>query len=146
MIGSIDRSLGTILFLMTTILLCQNSNSYAQKPLELKIKSVLFGGGSYYIDEEQGQDLIDFLEGEMLENYEIHIHSHTDNVGSIEFNKRLSQMRSWATKQLLISKNLPKEKIFIKDHGLENPEFDNSTWRGRAQNRRVDVVLFPLPS
>ena len=134
----------TVLFL--TFSLCSFINIYGQKPLELKVKSIFFGGGSYYIDEDQAKDLIDFLDGELLENYEIHIHSHTDNVGSIEFNKRLSQMRSWATKQLLISKNLPKEKIFIKDHGLENPDFDNETWRGRAQNRRVDVVLYPLPS
>ena len=118
----------------------------AQQPLEIKVKSIFFGGGSYYIDEEQGQEVIDFLNGELLENYEIHIHSHTDNIGSPEFNKRLSQARSWATKQLLIRGEIPIEKIFIKDHGLHNPEFDNDTWDGRAKNRRVDVVLWPLPS
>ncbi|MDG2451204.1 MAG: OmpA family protein [Saprospiraceae bacterium] len=146
MVISTYRCVGTFVVLFSLIFLCDISPINAQKPLELKIKSVFFGGGSYYIDEEQGQELIDFLDGEMLENYEIHIHSHTDNVGSIKFNKQLSQMRSWATKQLLISRDLPKEKIFIKDHGLENPEFNNETWRGRAQNRRVDVVLYPLPS
>lgn len=119
---------------------------FSQKDIEYKIKSIFFDGGSYYIDQEQGGELIDFLDGELLENYEIHIHSHTDNIGSIEFNKKLSKMRSFSARSLLINNDIPLEKIFIKDHGLFNPEFDNNTWQGRRQNRRVDVVLWPLPS
>jgi len=118
----------------------------AQKEVEYKIKSVYFGGGSFYIDEEQRQEVLNFLEGELLENYEIHIHSHTDNIGSVEFNKRLSRMRSFAAKRFIIENGIPVEKVFIKDHGLFNPDFDNDTWRGREQNRRVDIVLWPLPS
>ena len=113
---------------------------------EYKIKSVFFDGGSYYIDYEQREEIMQFLEGEILENYEIHIHSHTDNIGSVEYNNWLSQMRSWYTINFLISKGIPEEKIFIKDHGLFNPEFDNETWEGRSKNRRVDIVLWPLPS
>lgn len=118
----------------------------AQGVDEYKIKSIFFDGGSYYIDYEQRQEVLQFFEGELLENYEIHIHSHTDNIGSVEFNNWLSQMRSGATIQFLLDEGIPEEKIFIKDHGLFNPEFDNESWEGRSKNRRVDIVLWPLPS
>ncbi|GLR18549.1 OmpA family protein [Portibacter lacus] len=109
------------------------------------IKSIFFGGGSYYIDEEQEQAVFEFLNGVLLENYEIHIHSHTDNIGSRKFNEYLSQMRSGASYQMLEEGGYLMDNIFIKDHGFDNPEFDNATWEGRAQNRRVDIVLWPLP-
>jgi len=118
----------------------------AQSTPEYKIKSIFFDGGSYYIDHEQRDEVLEFFDGELLENYEIHIHSHTDNIGSVQFNERLSLMRSSATIYFLIQNGIPEEKIFIKDHGLFNPEFDNDTWEGRQKNRRVDVVLWPLPA
>jgi len=109
------------------------------------IKSIFFGGGSYYIDEEQRDEIYEFLNGVLLENYEIHIHSHTDNIGSREFNERLSRYRSGASYEMLEEGGYLMDNIFIKDHGFDNPEFDNLTWEGRAKNRRVDIVLWPLP-
>ena len=38
------------------------------------------------------------------------------------------------------------DNIYIKDHDFSNPDFDNDTWNGRLKNRRVDIVLWPLPS
>ncbi len=110
-----------------------------------KIESVFFDGGSYYLDQDQVDKIKEFLEGELLENYEIHIHSHTDNIGSIRYNQWLSSMRSQVTYHALQELGIPLDQLFIKDHGLHNPEFDNATWEGRAQNRRVDIVLWPLP-
>ncbi len=109
------------------------------------IKSVFFGGGSYFIDEEQEEGIYEFLNSVLLENYEIHIHSHTDNIGSRKFNEWLSQMRSGASYQMLEDGGYLMDNVFIKDHGFDNPEFDNNTWEGRAKNRRVDIVLWPLP-
>jgi len=109
------------------------------------IKSVFFGGGSYYIDKEQEEGVYEFLNSVLLENYEIHIHSHTDNIGSRKFNEWLSVMRSGASYEMLEEGGYLMDNIFIKDHGFDNPEFDNATWEGRAQNRRVDIVLWPLP-
>lgn len=109
------------------------------------IKSVYFGGGRYYIDEEQQNGVYEFLNGVYIENYEIHIHSHTDNVGGLEFNQWLSRMRSSATYQMLEQGGYPMDQIFIKDHGFFDPQFDNDSWEGRRKNRRVDIVLWPLP-
>ncbi|MCB0657897.1 MAG: OmpA family protein [Saprospiraceae bacterium] len=110
------------------------------------IRSIYFGGGSYYVDDDQKSELFLFLGSVILENYEIHIHSHTDNIGGVEYNQWLSKMRSEAVRDVLIDHLVPDNIIFIKDHGLRDPQFDNESWEGRRRNRRVDVVLWPKPS
>jgi len=108
-----------------------------------KIKSVFFGGGQYELDEDQIDDIKEFLENELLDYHEIHIHSHTDNIGSKAYNKYLSSKRSEFVIQLIVPQIMPANQIFIQDHGLERPDFDNRTYQGRAHNRRVDIVLWP---
>lgn len=108
------------------------------------VKSILFGGGSWYIDEYQIAELyhfIDSLPGAM--SYTISIHSHTDNIGGVAFNQMLSEYRSEAALQLLIRKGYLRDAIEIKDFGLHNPVFDNSTHEGRIRNRRVDIIFWP---
>lgn len=125
----------------------------AQDPLNLiddqkpyKIISIYFAGGRYYIDDNQKAKAIEFLNSHILDNYEIHIHSHTDNIGSIEYNNWLSKMRSRSTQLMLEEEGIPTENIYIKDHGLYDPQFDNNDFDGRLKNRRVDIVLWPLPA
>lgn len=122
----------------------QNPISTDGRPV-YKTVSIFFGGGSYYIEEEEKKKVRDFFFNEILTNFEIHIHSHTDNIGGVKFNEWLSKMRSESAFNLLVDDGIPTNKVFIKDHGLYNPEFDNSTWDGRLKNRRVDIVLWPLP-
>lgn len=141
----------TIQFILVGFILLWNTNLSGQDKLlgdsekPYLIKSIFFGGGSYYIDQEQIDGVYEFLNSVLLENYEIHIHSHTDNIGSRKFNEWLSEMRSSSSYQMLEDGGYLMDNIFIKDHGFDNPEFDNATWEGRAQNRRVDIVLWPLP-
>jgi len=109
---------------------------------EYHIKSIFFGGGSYYIDEVQAQELFDWLDSfENFHEYEISIQSHTDNIGSMEYNKWLSQMRGQSTLQLLNQKGIPPEMISNEDFGENSPVYDNATWEGKLRNRRVDVIL-----
>jgi len=106
------------------------------------IKSIFFGGGSYYIDETQAQELFDWLDSfENINEYEISIQSHTDNIGSMEYNKWLSRMRGQSTLQLLHQKGIPPEVISNEDFGENSPVYDNATWEGKLRNRRVDVIL-----
>ena len=97
------------------------------------------------MDEIQVNELYDFIDGvEKLEDYEIIIFSHTDNIGGIEFNRWLSQMRSEAVKLELIRHGIVEELIEIRDFGLSNPLYTNRSNTGRRGNRRVDVILWPL--
>ena len=113
---------------------------------EDKVFSIYFGGGSYYIDIEQEDDLIQFIQdAEYLEEYQIEVHGHTDNIGSREFNQFLSEMRSEAVIHILSNLFIERERIFQYDHGEDNPTFSNETWNGKLNNRRVDVILRKLP-
>jgi outer membrane protein OmpA-like peptidoglycan-associated protein len=108
--------------------------------------SIYFGGGSYYIDELQTDELYHWLDTipNLMEKYQIQLISHTDPIGGREFNEWLSKMRSGAVQQLLLDKNIPEHKITIKDWGLENPVYSNENFRGMQMNRRVDVILYPI--
>jgi outer membrane protein OmpA-like peptidoglycan-associated protein len=108
------------------------------------IRSIYFGGGSYFIDEVQREAISHFLDSlPYLENYQISISSHTDNIGGAAYNEWLSQMRSEAVLHQLIEKQIPREKVLIKNNGQYNPYFDNETYVGRLSNRRVDVIFTP---
>ncbi|MEM6966224.1 MAG: OmpA family protein [Bacteroidota bacterium] len=78
------------------------------------IKSIFFGGGDYYIDSQQKQELNDFLDAiNGLEQYQIYVTSHTDSIGSIEYNQWLSQMRSSSVIKILEERGIPKEILII---------------------------------
>jgi outer membrane protein OmpA-like peptidoglycan-associated protein len=109
------------------------------------IKSIYFGGGSYYISQNQIQELKDFISSfPGIENYTITVHSYTDNIGSKEYNQMLSEMRSYMSVKELLQLQVPREIISINDFGEFNPVYDNATLEGRLRNRRVDIILWPL--
>ncbi len=106
------------------------------------IQSIYFGGGDYRIDELQIEELHQFIESiPNIEEYEISVHGHTDDIGGVAYNQWLSEMRSEMVVRQLVLKNIPRETIGIKDFGELNPVYDNNTWEGRLKNRRADVVF-----
>ena len=110
-------------------------------------KSIFFGGGSYYVDNVQIEELYHWLDSvpDLLEKYDIHLISHTDPIGGREYNEWLSRMRSQAVQQIILNRgNIPERKISIKDWGLENPVYSNQSFDGMQMNRRVDVILYPI--
>jgi flagellar motor protein MotB len=44
----------------------------------------------------------------------------------------------------LIDQNIPEKIISVKDWGLDNPVYENDSWRGRIMNRRVDIIIHPI--
>jgi len=74
----------------------------------------------------------------------VEVHGHTDNVGNVDANQKLSEERAFAVKSWLeqqSSTNFPSGRVRVFAHGSTNPVAPNSTPEGRAQNRRVDIVL-----
>ena len=134
------------LFLCASILLLSFSAAAQQHYDEIR-KSIFFGGGSYYVDEVQIEDLYDWLDSipNLLEKYDIHLISHTDPIGGKEYNDWLSKMRSEAVEQIILNRgDISERKISIKDWGLENPVYSNKSYGGMQMNRRVDVILYPI--
>jgi outer membrane protein OmpA-like peptidoglycan-associated protein len=109
-------------------------------------KSIYFGGGSYYVDEHQIDELYIWLDSipNALDKYDIQLISHTDPIGGKEYNEWLSKMRSEAVQQILLKREIPERKISIKDWGLDNPVYSNRSYSGMQMNRRVDVILYPI--
>jgi outer membrane protein OmpA-like peptidoglycan-associated protein len=74
----------------------------------------------------------------------VEVHGHTDSQGNPQANMNLSEERAFAVKNWLeqqSSVNFPKGRIRVFAHGQENPVAPNATTEGRAQNRRVEIVL-----
>lgn len=125
-----------VLFCISNLLTAQEEDA------PYYIHSIYFGGGSYYVTEQQVEELNKWLdEIPNVENNEISIHSHTDDIGGKEYNEWLSRMRSETALQLLLQRDIPRETIMIEDFGELNPVYDNSTWEGRLKNRRVDIII-----
>lgn len=108
------------------------------------IRSVFFRGGSSYVSSQDSKQLLAFLDSiPSVHNFMITVHSHTDDVGGSEYNEVLSEARSQSViKILLKNKDITRESIEIKDFGLFNPTYDNSTNYGRRMNRRVDIIFW----
>lgn len=132
--------------LLLSVLMMAGSFSYGQGRVDEIRMSIYFGGGSYYISEEQIDKLYHWLDSvpDLLDKYSIQLISHTDPIGGKAYNEWLSEMRSDAVQQLLLQKPVPEHKITKKDWGLENPVYSNTSYSGMQMNRRVDVILYPV--
>jgi outer membrane protein OmpA-like peptidoglycan-associated protein len=71
----------------------------------------------------------------------ITILGHTDNRGSDDFNLRLSQDRADAVRQFLISQDIEPSRVRAEGKGEREPIAENRSPEGRANNRRVEIVL-----
>lgn len=128
-----------LLFSLLPLFLAAQTTSPADQD---HIISIFFGGGSYYIDAEQAGKLKDFLDGlGKLEGYEMEVQGHTDDIGNRAYNLRLSEFRARAVKALLLQYPIPEELIDMLPLGEDAPSFDNDTWAGKLNNRRVDVIF-----
>jgi OOP family OmpA-OmpF porin len=76
------------------------------------------------------------------QHYIVVVDGNTDSTGSPDYNYQLSQRRADTVIQYLASKyNVPAYKIYIIGLGKDKPAAANSSAKGRAENRRVDVHL-----
>lgn len=69
------------------------------------------------------------------------VEGYTDSVGSDATNQKLSKDRAESVRAYLVSKGVPSEKITSVGKGEANPVASNDTPDGRANNRRVEIVV-----
>jgi outer membrane protein OmpA-like peptidoglycan-associated protein len=70
----------------------------------------------------------------------VSIEGHTDNVGTPESNKKLSEDRAKAVMDAVVAKGIAADRLSAVGRGQEAPIADNRKEEGRALNRRVEVV------
>lgn len=68
------------------------------------------------------------------------IQGNTDNVGSHDYNVKLSQDRAAAVVTALVKAGIAAGRLTSAGNGPDKPVADNSTTDGRAKNRRVELV------
>ena len=69
------------------------------------------------------------------------VEGYTDSVGSESTNLKLSQDRANAVRSFLVNKGLPSDKLTAVGKGKSSPVASNDTADGRANNRRVEIVV-----
>jgi OOP family OmpA-OmpF porin len=97
-------------------------------------KSVLKPEGRAKLD-----DLVSKIKGVNLEV--IIAVGHTDSIGSVPYNQRLSVRRAEAVKAYLVSKGIERNRVYTEGKGKSQPVADNRTKEGRAKNRRVEIEV-----
>jgi outer membrane protein OmpA-like peptidoglycan-associated protein len=106
------------------------------------MSDVLFDTGKYTLKPTTQVSLAKVAG--ILEAYpglKVQVEGYTDSVGSDDYNQKLSENRAGAVKDFLISQGVSQNNITSQGFGKNNPVADNTTASGRAQNRRVNMVV-----
>jgi outer membrane protein OmpA-like peptidoglycan-associated protein len=74
-------------------------------------------------------------------NLKVQVEGYTDNIGSDEYNLKLSQERATAVQAFLIAQGVQPGNVTAEGYGKADPVADNATNAGRTQNRRVAMVV-----
>jgi outer membrane protein OmpA-like peptidoglycan-associated protein len=74
----------------------------------------------------------------------IDIVGHADSTGADDYNQALSERRAASVASYLVSRGVLRDRLFAAGRGESQPIASNATEQGRAQNRRVEVVVRPF--
>lgn len=113
-----------------------------ERGIVLTIGDVLFATGKADLSPDANQSvakLAEFLK--KSPNRNVLIEGHTDSVGKDDSNLALSQKRADSVKARLVGDGIAPARITTVGYGKKFPVASNDTKAGKAQNRRVDVVI-----
>ena len=69
------------------------------------------------------------------------VEGYTDSKGPPWSNIDLSRRRAEAVRSYLVSRGCPTDRIVARGMGSDRPVADNASGEGRANNRRVEIVI-----
>src|SRR5688500_15537026 len=107
--------------------------------------SVLFATGKYQLLPIAQSKLDEVAKAVGDQGYKsILVEGHTDSVGKASDNDTLSLKRAESVRTYLVTRGIPSDKIRATGLGSSRSVADNGTPDGRANNRRVEIVVEPL--
>ena len=118
------------------------ATSESARGLIVNMSDVLFDTGKYTL-KPMTQISLAKVAG-ILEAYpglKVQVEGYTDSTGSDELNQKLSENRALAVKDFLVSQGESQGSISSTGFGKNDPVADNGSVSGRAQNRRVNLVV-----
>jgi outer membrane protein OmpA-like peptidoglycan-associated protein len=74
----------------------------------------------------------------------VDVYGYTDSTGSDAYNQTLSQQRAVSVATVLAGQGVVQGRFYITGKGEADPIATNANEAGRAQNRRVEIMLSPI--
>lgn len=110
--------------------------------LIVNMSDVLFDFNKFSLKPEAREKLAK-VSGILLSypGLKLQVEGYTDSIGSDEYNQKLSEQRAGGVRDYLVAQSVPDSNITSKGYGKSDPVADNSTNQGRAENRRVELVV-----
>jgi outer membrane protein OmpA-like peptidoglycan-associated protein len=124
---------------------CPEVTKEVLKELKVQARSVFFVTGKAVLqsaDKGQTDGRLDAIK-EILKNYpnaKFSIEGHTDSLGNAKANQKLSEARAKVVMDALIAKGVNPANLSYKGFGSSKPVASNKTAKGRAANRRTEVI------
>jgi outer membrane protein OmpA-like peptidoglycan-associated protein len=75
------------------------------------------------------------------QDYTVSVNGHTDDVGTEEYNQKLSERRAQAVRDYLVKAGLPPGILSVTGHGKARPLVPGTSEQARAKNRRVELGI-----
>jgi outer membrane protein OmpA-like peptidoglycan-associated protein len=108
-------------------------------------RKVLFDFDKYNLKPEARAQLARVLQAAKEQpGLQVQVTGHTDGKGSDEYNMKLSQRRAESVVTYLAQNGIPRQSLKADWRGKREPVASNDTDAGRAQNRRVEILLTPV--
>jgi outer membrane protein OmpA-like peptidoglycan-associated protein len=107
--------------------------------------SVLFASAKWDVLSDAQSKLNDVAKAlsQQDPDAKIVVEGYTDSQGGASFNQDLSMKRADSVRSYLVSHGIASDRISAQGFGLNSPIADNATAEGRANNRRVEIVVQP---
>ena len=121
------------------------ADAYQQgENLVIRLKQINFASGKSDLPASAIASLAKVLDvAKTLNTSHITVEGHTDSVGGEVENKTISESRASSVATYFKSNGLGEVEIQSEGYGYSKPLTTNKTKEGRAQNRRVDIILSP---
>lgn len=115
----------------------------ASKDIVVRLRGLVFESGTSDLRPSHDSLLAKVIAAlEIIPGKKVIIEGHTDNTGGVEANRKVSLKRATSVMDYLIEKTArPADDFEALGYGADKPVANNQTERGRADNRRIDIVI-----
>lgn len=132
-----------LLFTLPLSLLAQTASEINRTELAVSACEVFFASGKAELPDRVDSILSPCIAvlGEDA-SLRLRVRAHTDAIGSVPYNKDLSERRAAAVLDQLFKLGLDSSQVIAQGLGEEEPQASNATEEGRQANRRATIEIF----